>query len=161
MKRWPSFGRMPVVKNEPPRKRGFFIAEPDFSKVIPKRWQNLTVFGNSCQFLPVFDNFQARENFQKIHTTESLKHRKKGTQTMKNHTRKYIPTRGAAQGPDKAEVPSSNLGVPISFRIVIYGTKRFFLLCHLMTVARNVRRSNPAKALSYLKSYQFLTIQEA
>ena len=80
---------------------------------------------------------------------------------MKNHTQKYIPMQGSAQGPDKAEVPSSNLGVPISFRIVIYGTKRFFLLCHLMTAARNVRRSHPAKALSYLKSYQFLTIQEA
>ncbi|MBQ6669652.1 MAG: hypothetical protein IJM72_06300, partial [Deltaproteobacteria bacterium] len=81
----------------------------------------MPVFDSFCQFLTVFGNFQTRENFQKIHTTETIKHRKKGTQTMKNHTQKYIPMRGSAQGPDKAEVPSSNLGVPIK-RFVSYFT---------------------------------------
>ena len=61
----------------------FYCRNGAFSKVIPKRWQNLPVFDSFWQFLPVFGNFQTREKFQKFHTRETIKHRKKRTQTMK------------------------------------------------------------------------------
>jgi hypothetical protein len=114
------------------------------------------------QFLPVFGNFQTRENFQNFHTREMIKHRKKGTQTMKITPKNTYQSDGRPKALIRRRSQVRILACPssVSYRILRHETLSF---CSVIfaTAARNVRSSHPAQALSYLESYLNLIFQEA